>query len=398
MLSFSSGMTRAVNSKRAVAECLDSALGEGSDRPAGLIILHASLGHDLAELAAEALRLSPGSQVVGASCCGVVGSEGVSESMKALGVMSVRGEIGEWAVAALDDVYGENAFAAAAQMAREVKRQAPGVKMVFLMASGIDFAADRLIQGIESELGPEVTIFGATSSDNMKGVTSFQYAEGRTTEHGAWLVGFADPSLEVVTQATHGFMAIGTPLIATRTEGNRILELNGRPAWEEFTDRLGLPSTATPGDSIPIGALGEELSPTRAAEYGNPHLLRVVTRRDADGTMYYATECPTGTQLWLTRRDEPAIFGSLELMMQQIVAKLGDRKPVAVLHADCLARGRYLFNRVLKEEIVGLMQSSLFTQGDVPWLGMYGFGEFARLGGTNEFHNYTTSLAVITRR
>jgi small ligand-binding sensory domain FIST len=114
--------------------------------------------------------------------------------------------------------------------------------------------------------------------------------------------------------------------------------------------------------------------------------------------MYYATECPTGTKLWLTRRDEPAIFGSLELMMQQIVAKLGDRKPVAVLHADCLARGRYLFNRVLKEEIVGLMQSSLFTQGDVPWLGMYGFGEFARLGGTNEFHNYTTSLAVITRR
>lgn len=398
MLSFSSGMTRAVNSKRAIAECLDAALGEGPDRPPGLIILHASLGHDLGELAAEALRLAPGSQVVGASCCGVVGSEGVSESMKALGVMAVRGEVGEIGVAALDGVYGGNAFAAAAQMAREVKRQAPRVNMVFLMASGIDFAADQLIKGIESELGPEVTIFGATSSDNMKGVTSFQYAEGRTTEHGAWLLGFADPSLEVVTQATHGFMAFGSPMVATRTEGHRIVELNGRPAWTEFTERLGLPVTSTPGDSIPIGALAEELPPALAAEYGNPHLLRVVTRRDADGTMHYATDCATGTRLWLTRRDEPAIFGSLELMMQQIVAKLGDRKPVAVFHADCLARGRYLFNRVLKEEIVGLMQNSLFTHGEVPWLGMYGFGEFARLGGGNEFHNYTTSLAVIVRR
>jgi hypothetical protein len=221
-------MTRAVNSKRAVAECLDSALGESSDRPAGLTILHASLDHDLAELAAEALRPAPGSQVMGASYCGVVGSEGVRESMKALGVMSVRGESGEWAVAALDDVHGENAVAAAAQMAQEVKRQAPGVKMVFLIASWIDFAADRLIQGIESELG-----------------------------------------------------------------------------------------------------------------YG---------------------------------------------------------KPVAVLRADCLARGRYLFNRVLKEEIVGLVQSSLFTRGDVLRLDMYGFGEFARLGGTNEVHKCTTSLAVIARR
>jgi hypothetical protein len=28
---------------------------------------------------------------------------------------------------------------------------------------------------------------------------------------------------------------------------------------------------------------------------------------------------------------------------------------------------------------------------------MYGFGEFAHLGGRNEYHNYTTALYVITR-
>ncbi|MFM8431488.1 MAG: hypothetical protein ACKOA1_01710 [Bacteroidota bacterium] len=31
------------------------------------------------------------------------------------------------------------------------------------------------------------------------------------------------------------------------------------------------------------------------------------------------------------------------------------------------------------------------------WLGMYGFGEFARLGGKNEYHNYTSALYVIYR-
>ena len=32
-----------------------------------------------------------------------------------------------------------------------------------------------------------------------------------------------------------------------------------------------------------------------------------------------------------------------------------------------------------------------------PWLGMYGFGEFARLGGRNTYHNYTSALYVICR-
>jgi small ligand-binding sensory domain FIST len=44
------------------------------------------------------------------------------------------------------------------------------------------------------------------------------------------------------------------------------------------------------------------------------------------------------------------------------------------------------------------MQTPLFGGAAVgPWLGMYGFGEFARLGGRNQFHNYTTALYVITR-
>ncbi len=29
---------------------------------------------------------------------------------------------------------------------------------------------------------------------------------------------------------------------------------------------------------------------------------------------------------------------------------------------------------------------------------MYGFGEFARLGGRNEYHNYTTAIYAIYRQ
>jgi small ligand-binding sensory domain FIST len=45
------------------------------------------------------------------------------------------------------------------------------------------------------------------------------------------------------------------------------------------------------------------------------------------------------------------------------------------------------------------MQEPLSDAGRIPpWLGMYGFGEFARLGGRNTFHNYTTAIYAIIRR
>ena len=302
-------------------------------------------------------------------------------------------------VAHVDDINGRNAFEKSAQMARAMKAAMPGVNMVNLLASGIDIADDRCIAGIESVLGPEVTIFGATSSDNMRGVISHQVVDSAVMEHGAWAVGFADPTLEVDTQATHGFLAVGEPMVVTRADGTRILEFNGVPAWQEYTARLGLDAAATCGDSIPVGALAEELPPDLAAEYGNPHILRVVTRRDADGAMHYATEIREGTRLWLTVRDEDRIFSDMDRMMEQMTARAGGRKPVAVFHADCLARGRFLFNRVMKEELVSRMQFPLSSGGTPPpWLGMYGFGEFARLGGVNTYHNYTTAIYAIYRK
>lgn len=396
MLKFFSASTRMVNSRRAIAECLEAALGEG-DTDCDLVVIHASMGHDYPALLEETRRLAPSARVVGSSCCGIVGREGVSESMKDLAIMAVRGA-GELAVASVDGIYGHNSFEKTSELAARLKAANGHVNMVYFLASGIDIADDRCIAGIESVFGPEVTIFGATSADNMKGIASFQMVDDRVYEHAAYAVGFSDPSLAVVTQATHGFVAVGEPLLVTRSEGNRIIELDGRPAWGEYTRRLALPETATCGDTIPIGALAEPLSPELAAEYGNDHILRVVTRRDPNGTMHYATTCPEGTRLWLTVRDEERIFNDMERMMGQMVERIAGHELVAVFHADCLARGRFLFNRVMKDELVGRMQYPLSRDGQVPpWLGMYGFGEFARLGGDNRYHNYTTALYAICR-
>ncbi len=399
MLDFYSASTRMVNSRRAISECMEAAFGGGQDTDCDLLMIYSSMGHNFQELLDQAHEQAPSARIVGASCCGIVGREGVSESMKDVAIMAVRGRPGEIAVAHVDGILGENSYEKSRELGRQLKTQNPAVNMAYFMASGIDIANDRCIAGIEAELPPGTTIFGATSADNMKGVISFQFVDDRVYEHAALAVGFADPTLEVVTRATHGFLAIGDPMLVTRSEGHRIIELNGRPAWEEYTDRLGLEASATCGDTIPIGALAEELPEQLKQEYGSNHILRVVTKRSSDGVMFYTTDCPEGTRLWLTARDEKLIFSELNKMMQWIVEQGGGRNPVAVFHADCLARGRFLFAKVMKDELVHCMQHPLSDRGEVPpWLGIYGFGEFAKLGGANTYHNYTTAIYALYRR
>jgi len=398
MIEFFSASTRMVNSKRAMTECIEAAFGEGNDTQCDVIMIHASIGHNYQDLAAQAHELVPGATILGASSCGVIGSEGVSESMKDVAIMAMKGGSNEICTAYVDSIYGHDSFEKARQMGKSLKQQNPAINMLYLMASGIDIADDQLIKGLEAELGSQVTIFGATSADNMKGIVSYQIVNQQVLEHGAFVIGFADPTLSVLTRATHGFVASGESMTVTRSEQNRIIELDGRPAWDVFTERLGLDHSASCGETIPIGALAEELPDDLKQEYGNNHILRVVTKKDDNGTMHYATHCPVGTRLWLTARDEDLIFNEADKMMEWFNQQANGKKPVAVFHADCLARGRYLFNKIMKEELVAAMQEPLSINGIVPpWIGMYGFGEFARLGGNNEYHNYTSALYAIYR-
>ena len=215
---------------------MESALGTDTD--CGLVILNAAIGHDFADLMDRVRELAPRARIVGASCGGIIGREGVSESLKDVAIMAVRGR--QFAVAHVDEINGLTAYAKGADLGRQLKTEQPSLNMVLFLTSGIDIANDQCIAGLESVLGPETTIFGATSSDNMRGAASYQMVDDQVTEHGAWAVGFADPSLHVDTQASHGFVATGQPMIVTRSEGTRLIELDGRPAWQTYTERLGL--------------------------------------------------------------------------------------------------------------------------------------------------------------
>ena len=398
MIEFQSGSSNAVNSGAAVVECVERAFPDGNAADCSVLIIHATVGHNFAQMSAAAKEACPNAEIVGCTGSGVIGREGVSEAMRAMAVMAVTGN--EVAVSVANGLNGENSKNLGEQVAGEIKAKQDGINMAYILTAGLDLSGDRIIDGIESVFDTELPIFGATAADNGKGARTFQFHNDQVLEEGLILVGFADPSLEVLSAVHHGSIPVeGATFEVTKSQDNRVIELDGKPAWPTLLERLGLDAMETdPPDVLPITGLGVTLDEGDQEVYDNPQILRVpLNVSDDRQTFCMPTSVPEGTRYQLMARDEQYIFDGVEKMMDRMMDDLDGKRPVAVFHADCMARGRLMFNKVLKDEIIAKMQYPLCGEDVVPWLGIYGFSEYCRFAGKNRFHSYTTSLFPIVR-
>lgn len=398
MLEFSSGLSTGVNSKVAAQECVELALGENGGGDCNLVVLHSTMGHNPKQVIGALREACPNANIIGCTGSGVIGREGVSESMRSLAIMTVKGD--EFSVASADGLNGGNSFELGEQVAREIKDSTPDVNMLYLLTSGLDLRGDQIIAGIESVFGPDMPIFGATAADNGKAIKTLQFHDDRIMEHGIVLVGFADPTLELVLGVHHGSVPLESMTFKiTKSDGNKIIELDGAPAWPTLMSKLDLPADSEAAETMGMTGLGVDLTPEESEAYDNPQVLRVpLVVRDDHQSFLLPTTCTENTNVVLMQRDEQYIFDGVDRLMERMSGDLNGRKPAAVFHADCMARGRFMFNRILKDEIITKMQYPICGEDTVPWLGVYGYSEYAPIKGKNHFHSYTTSIFALVRK
>lgn len=397
MLNFYSGSSGAVNTRRAIADCLEIALENELSLDCDLLIIYSSIGHNFRDLLDEALRLAPSAQVVGCTGAGVIGREGPIEAMKALAIMAIKGPRSEFTVAYRERITSATSFQVSGELARELFDKNPNITMIHFLPSGFDVAEDLALEGIESVFGTKIPIFGATAGDNMRLLTNFQFIGDKIVERGAVAIGFADPTLDIITRATHGWTTMGEPCVVTRSDLNRVYEIDDDRAWQFACDKAGIPDTASLLEASSAIWFAQELPKSLQSEYGSAHILRSAFHKYEDDSLQFPVVLPEGTKLWHVARDEEGMFSELDRIVAELVKSCLGRKIEAVFHADCVGRGRWSLNKVLKDEIIRRMQYPLIKEQSVPWLGLYGFGEFAQICGRNHFHMVTTSLFLLLR-
>lgn len=398
MLHFYSAQNELVNSRKAMSQCLVEALGDQDKSKCNLIIIHTTVGHNFRELLSEAMEVCPNATVVGCSGGGVIGKKGPSEKMRSLAIMAVTGSKDEFSVACDGNVNGDNSFETGRKVANKLKAQNPEVQLINVLASGIDIAADKVIEGIESVFGPDIVVFGGTSADNMKLKNTFQFHNDLILERGILLIGFSDPTIEMNTAVSHGSKPIGEEFTVTKSKRNEIIELDGKSAWEVLMDALDLPKSTGANEAVVVSAVAERIPEELVEEYGREHKLHTIFKVSDDRKSFYLpVDCQEGTRLSLVQRDEDLIFGGTREMMEKLTQRIENKNVIAVFHTDCVARGRMTFDKIVKDDLINNLQTPICKGKDIPWLGLYGFGEFTPLNGKNHFHTQTSSVYVLSR-
>jgi hypothetical protein len=407
MLQFFSASTNIVNSKRAITECLENALQGETDLNCDLIIIFTSMGHNFQDLLTEARKLSPGARIVGCTGGGIIGKDGPSESMKALAIMAIKGPKSEFALASRGNNAEGDPYLACCEMALDLKRQNQNINMILFNPSGASgdfYPLDRALEGIKSVFGTGIPIFGGLSMSSLANLSSpdisytAQFFDQQVLERGAVMIGFADPSLKLICHATHGFGVIeGMPFEITKADSNIVYELNGKPAWKMITESLGVPETMNWLQVLPIAGFARELPEQLREEYGSKYILFGVMGNNEDSSIMFPNVLSKGSKIWLTKRDEKQMFNGVDSMVTKILDELQGRKPVAVFHADCVLRGRFSLNRILKDEIINHLQAPICKGENIPWLGLYCAGEITMLGGEAWINMLSSSLSVLYR-
>jgi hypothetical protein len=399
MLQFFSSSTNIVNSKRAITECLENALESQGSLDCDLIIIYSAIGHNLHDLLSEARKLCPNARIAGCTGSGIIGKDGPDESMKALAIMAIKGPKDEFALAGINTIENLDPYEMGFRIAQDLKSTNPNISMIHFLPSAFGlWPADKAIEGIESVFGTDMPIFGGVSIDNMKGISCFQFFDGQVLERGVVAVGFADPSLKFISHSNHGFGVMeGLSLEMTRCNSSIIYEFNRKPAWNVLTETLGFPVTASYIEALIIAGFAKELPEELQEEYGSKYILFGIMGKNEDNSIIIPNTSEEGMKIWLTKRDEKKMFDGVDQLVQWILESLNGKKPLAVFHADCVMRGRFSLNRILKDEIINRMQVPLCKGEKIPWLGLYSGGEFAMIGKQNFLHGFSSSLFVIYR-
>jgi hypothetical protein len=368
-----------------------------TDHRLSVVIVYATINHDQdALLAAVRDEVGSGVIITGCSAQGVIGQGVILEGGFAVGAMGLGGESLKVALAAQHDIQTDGVDKGRA-LAASVKKElgaAPNL-LFFLYDTLCGSDVNDLLAGIRQEL-PVPVIGGAAGQPTGPVATTYQYHKDKAHTRTALVLGLIGP-FNTEFGVSHGTTPTGIVMTLTKADGNRVLELDGRPALDVWRETTGLrEDEPLHQDHTAALAMGVERTIIKNGHEHNTYLVRAVFGLDpVSKAIIVPAAIPEGSKLLFHHRTTRVVKEGSLAMGRDLHARLGDKRPWAVLGFECGARTAPFLgipatleeNRAL-QELVGARS---------PWLTIIPWGEIAPYGDDAAFCNYTYTLAALTQ-
>jgi hypothetical protein len=261
---------------------------------------------------------------------------------------------------------------------------------MLLLSDALAGDQQEVIRGVYGVLGAGVPLVGGCAGDGFKMAGTYQF-HGDRVLRGAVIGALLASDAPFGVGVSHGWTKVGEPVMVTHSAGNRVYELDDRPALDVYLERLGAPEAAS-SDSAAFAAFGI-LHPLGLDRRSGQQAVRFVAGADFDErSLTTIAEVPQGGLAWFMRGDAASVQLATDEACASALGALGEREPLALLAFDCAARRGVLGDEGIVDEVGRIAEYA----GDAPVAGFYSYGEIVRSSGVPGFHNQTLVVLALS--
>ena len=383
------------NPKIAANEAVEMALRSGAMEKADFVFMFSTVGYDQKTIVKCVHDLFGGVPLCGCSGEGTIAGGKLDESNFSVAVMAIRSDelrLTNGMASGLKSNSAEAGRKVAGSIRDRIDAETAGL---FLFPDALTINFERFKTALENELHLDhlLPLLGGTAADNWQWKQTYQYCNDQVSSDSvAWAL--LSGKLQIAWAVNHGCVSMGVSHKITRSEGNVIYEIDGKPSVETLRKYLSETDlTKGWGTSMVQFPLGFKLPDSVTEDYGQFFIRAMMSKDDQTGAVTVPTEVSQDETIYMTRRDFDLVVRGVDRLGSQIKQQIGDKQPKLVLQFECAGRGKLFMREGQQSALLKSLHESIGS--DVPWLGFYTFAEIGPLAGINYVHNYTCVVAAI---
>lgn len=347
-----------------------------------VIVFGASDATSIAAPLAQLRTTYAGSHIVGCSTSGEIFGTSIFDGSLAVAVLRFERTQVRHAQSVVRTA--SDSFGAGAELANTLS--APDLRGVLVLSDGLNVNGSDLVRGLNSVLPSSVVVTGGLAGDSDRFKSTWVLDHGHPLANRVCAVGLYGDAVRVGHGSKGGWDIFGPERSITRSKGNVLLELDGRPALQLYKEYLGERAKGLPATGLlfPLALRSDPAGPKT--------LVRTILGIDeAEQSMTFAGEMPQGGLAQLMRANFDRLIDGAALAAGMANSGVDDGATLAIA-ISCVGRRLVLGQR--SEEEVEATLSAL--PRNTLQIGFYSYGEISPHGfGPCELHNQTMTLTTI---
>jgi len=319
------------------------------------------------------------SKIIGFGGMGVLSASAMLQQAVAVGTLS-GAELR--ATTSLQEGVSQDSYGAGRRAGEELLASGISQGLVIVLPDGVTGNRTQMIRGVYDVMGPDFIYIGGSPVSPPGLGETYQFTEAGVRSDSLAVALLEGASIHA--GIVHGWKPTKENLVITKSEGKRVYEIDGCPAFDIYSERLG---AKTVDSFIKLG----RRYPLGIPDSSGNFLIRDPTSVNDDKSINFVSEIPANLIAYIM---EGNIKDQLEAdkALIKVITKGGAEPPQFALVFDCISRSQ-LMGEAFKEEVRIISES---IGREIPVLGVLTSGEVGSYAGAPLFHNKIIAIAVIS--